>query len=483
MAQTTTTSTPTVGTVIRAWRVFRGLSSKALAEKASVRSGYLSEIENDKKRNPWLDHLEKLAVALEISLQDIQDRRLPPGQGEEDDQAGGQGPFPGIAQSPQPQVTAVVGSVLQQLLEQVQALTAAVSQLQADLADLTQRTAIPSPATQARSGDTVRVVRAVQIDDLTGHWEGNTRLYLPEKTPLTVVSATGERMVTPRDMTFLIALHLWLERASEAELSGHGQVTVALLPLGGEFVKAVIISHVSIRRGIVEDDQITLTFQSIEETPLVFMTGTLSRDGRLLTGGFEAEGLLTEQRVGGKFSLEKAGEQETMQVFLAEPLRRVAGHWEGSAQQKLPEGTRVTCMFSSESLEKVIKVPRPMTISMAMRLTLWSTWNTMDLYGAGELDIALSELGVEEARTVSVNIRGELVEPAGWFRIRLLNSEDASVRLYMDATLRDDGRTLSGEYHVERLFTAQTLRGEFALERVGAVYSSEEEYIRVRDFG
>jgi hypothetical protein len=140
-------------------------------------------------------------------------------------------------------------------------------------------------------------------------------------------------------------------------------------------------------------------------------------------------------------------------------------------------------MFSSKSLEKVIKVPRTMTISMAMRLTLWSTWNTMDLYGAGELDIALSELGVEEAKTVSVNIRGELVEPAGWFRIRLLNSEDTSVRLYMDATLRDDGRTLSGEYHVERLFTAQPLRGEFALERVGAVYSSGEEYIRVRDFG
>jgi hypothetical protein len=139
-------------------------------------------------------------------------------------------------------------------------------------------------------------------------------------------------------------------------------------------------------------------------------------------------------------------------------------------------------MFSSKSLEKVIKVPRTMTISMAMRLTLWSYGHTMDLFGAGELDIVLSELGVEEAKTVFVNIRGELVEPRGWFRIRLLNSEDTSVRLYMDATLSDDGRTLSGNYHVERLFTPQTLRGEYALEKVEAVQSSGEQ-IRERDVG
>jgi transcriptional regulator with XRE-family HTH domain len=78
LAQRTTKRLPTIGTVIRAWRIFRGFSSTELAEKAGVRLGYLSEIEHDRSIRPYEDYLEKLADALDVPLEDILGRRMPP---------------------------------------------------------------------------------------------------------------------------------------------------------------------------------------------------------------------------------------------------------------------------------------------------------------------------------------------------------------------------------------------------------------------
>jgi transcriptional regulator with XRE-family HTH domain len=78
MTQGTTKRLPTIGTVIRAWRIFRGFSSTELAEKAGVRIGYLSEIEHDRTLRPYEDYLEKLADALRVPLGDILGRRMPP---------------------------------------------------------------------------------------------------------------------------------------------------------------------------------------------------------------------------------------------------------------------------------------------------------------------------------------------------------------------------------------------------------------------
>jgi transcriptional regulator with XRE-family HTH domain len=92
MAQKTTARLPTMGAVIRAWRLFRGMSSTELAEKAGVRIAYLSEIEHDRTIHPKEEYLEKLADALKVPLQDILGRRLPPKDGEveeEDGQASG----------------------------------------------------------------------------------------------------------------------------------------------------------------------------------------------------------------------------------------------------------------------------------------------------------------------------------------------------------------------------------------------------------
>jgi DNA-binding Xre family transcriptional regulator len=295
MAQTTTTDTPTIGALIRAWRVFRGLNVTQLAARAGVRKGYVSDIEHDKRTSPLLGHLEKLVVALEISLQDIQDRRLPPGQGEgEDNQYGGLGGQTlifeaGGLQSP---ATAAVGAVLQQILEQLQTLTVAVSHLQDDLADLKQRVVISSLA-QPRQPDTAQV---------TGEWKGYAWHYLTQGTPLTVSSTSGEPITVPHDMAFLFSMVFWPEQ-DDLTLSGGGLLTIEMWPVGGELIKS--INDMEITRGTVEDDRITLTLQGDDtETRMeMIMIGTLTGDGRVIRGHYEAGGLLTERHVDGEFFL------------------------------------------------------------------------------------------------------------------------------------------------------------------------------------
>jgi transcriptional regulator with XRE-family HTH domain len=83
MARMTTTGLTPIGDVVRAWRKFRGFSSTKLADKAGVRLSYLSEIEHNRTINPREEYLEKLALALEVPLEDILGRRMPPVSGDE----------------------------------------------------------------------------------------------------------------------------------------------------------------------------------------------------------------------------------------------------------------------------------------------------------------------------------------------------------------------------------------------------------------
>jgi transcriptional regulator with XRE-family HTH domain len=79
MINTTSTDLPTIGDVILAWRKFRGLRSTELVKLAGIKhKGYLSSIEHNKRVNPKPEYLEKLAEALEVPLQDIYGRRMPP---------------------------------------------------------------------------------------------------------------------------------------------------------------------------------------------------------------------------------------------------------------------------------------------------------------------------------------------------------------------------------------------------------------------
>lgn len=55
---------------VKVWREHRGLTLAALAEKAGIGKGYLSQIENRQRRGT-VDTLQKLAAALGIELDDL----------------------------------------------------------------------------------------------------------------------------------------------------------------------------------------------------------------------------------------------------------------------------------------------------------------------------------------------------------------------------------------------------------------------------
>lgn len=55
---------------IRVWREHRGLSVKALAEKAGIAPAYLSQVETG-KRDGTVETLRKLAGALGVTLDDL----------------------------------------------------------------------------------------------------------------------------------------------------------------------------------------------------------------------------------------------------------------------------------------------------------------------------------------------------------------------------------------------------------------------------
>ncbi|MBI5122051.1 MAG: helix-turn-helix transcriptional regulator [Rhodospirillales bacterium] len=55
---------------VRVWREHRGLTAKALAEKAGVSAAYLSEIESCKKPGS-LDAMAKIARALSVQVDDL----------------------------------------------------------------------------------------------------------------------------------------------------------------------------------------------------------------------------------------------------------------------------------------------------------------------------------------------------------------------------------------------------------------------------
>jgi transcriptional regulator with XRE-family HTH domain len=81
MAQTTAAGLPTIGDVVLAWRKFRGLRSTELVQKAGIKKGYLSALEHNKRATPQEAYLAKLAKALDVPLQDLYGRRMPPKDG------------------------------------------------------------------------------------------------------------------------------------------------------------------------------------------------------------------------------------------------------------------------------------------------------------------------------------------------------------------------------------------------------------------
>jgi len=55
---------------VLAWREYRGMSAKELAEKAGITQAYLSQIESG-KRDGTVGTMKKIAVALRITIDDL----------------------------------------------------------------------------------------------------------------------------------------------------------------------------------------------------------------------------------------------------------------------------------------------------------------------------------------------------------------------------------------------------------------------------
>lgn len=56
--------------LVRVWREYRGLAAKELAEKASVSTAYLSQIETG-ARDGSFETIKRIAAALEITVDDL----------------------------------------------------------------------------------------------------------------------------------------------------------------------------------------------------------------------------------------------------------------------------------------------------------------------------------------------------------------------------------------------------------------------------
>jgi transcriptional regulator with XRE-family HTH domain len=60
-----------LGIVLKQLREKRGLTQQALAKRAGIAQGYLSELEAGREKNPGIETLRKLAKALKVSVVEL----------------------------------------------------------------------------------------------------------------------------------------------------------------------------------------------------------------------------------------------------------------------------------------------------------------------------------------------------------------------------------------------------------------------------
>lgn len=66
----------TVGTKIKWWRKKKKLTQDALSKKANIPYTTLAKIESDVIQNPTLETITKIAEGLEISLDELTNKKL-----------------------------------------------------------------------------------------------------------------------------------------------------------------------------------------------------------------------------------------------------------------------------------------------------------------------------------------------------------------------------------------------------------------------
>ena len=331
---------PTIGDVVREWRRYRQISLTDFCQQTELSKSYVSELEHNKIDNPKQDKLERLALALGISIMDIVSRQMPPGIGGGDDNNVGQ-PAARVAPVQQlPAVARIDGAVLQQILTQLQELKAVVAQLQADVAALQEpKTDIQADSLQEtlererqqtyhpstdQQEDAEGLLPPTPEEQITGRWEGYAWQTLLKGTHLTLPEEIGgSEIEVARDMITFTAMRLTLQSSDDSQLSGNGQLDFDLHRLYIDFVKTV---HVTITGARLEDGSYTFETQNIKDTSnqIHFSQGTLSKDGQVLMGKFYAMGFMTKRHVEGDFQLVKVREVPgDYEVIILETWRKI----------------------------------------------------------------------------------------------------------------------------------------------------------------
>jgi transcriptional regulator with XRE-family HTH domain len=68
---------PSVGQVVKAWRVVRGLSGTELSARAGLPKAYISQVEHGRVHQPGDENLKLIAGGLQIPVEYLVTRRLP----------------------------------------------------------------------------------------------------------------------------------------------------------------------------------------------------------------------------------------------------------------------------------------------------------------------------------------------------------------------------------------------------------------------
>jgi hypothetical protein len=195
--------------------------------------------------------------------------------------------------------------VLRQILEELQALRATVSHLQAGLAEL-------------------KLLRAARLRDITGRWEGRAQQWLYEGTTLTFPSPSHneipQELVIPHDISVFIGIRLSLDLNVTYFVGGHVELEFDFRP---EIEFATTVDLPVIAR-VLEELCITLEIHHPIVLPhwanLSFIprwgdfSGILSDiwDGRLtLRGTYRLLELAKNQTLTGDFSLQKVSDVES----------------------------------------------------------------------------------------------------------------------------------------------------------------------------
>jgi transcriptional regulator with XRE-family HTH domain len=320
------------GDLLREARIHAGLNQPELAEKVAVDKSYISKLERGIESPPSRKVAVKLVDALGISEKEDRIKFLSAAGVINDEDLegftlvkGGNSPGPqaisppihSVVDTQQPPVMpAADNALLHQILDKLEALTATVSHLQADVSDLKQRAALFSSSLPAQLETDQQLLREAKRHSFTGRWEGEGELTLPTRTRVKVPSQPDRwpdtEIAVLYELTVRMRILLTLDSEGEdVPLFGDAELDIDLSPLGMEFTNMVYPVAVEITEGTVEDDHIRLVLQDFKlwdfdpEGPGGLMMGTLSEEGRKLTGFFETVGLLTEVSVKGKFSLDK----------------------------------------------------------------------------------------------------------------------------------------------------------------------------------